>query len=79
MVIQQILHASKLLEGRISFETLIKLDIPTFDAIVDNEFANVDASYKAFRETGSVNAYTKNETPDPGTTFAKTLNENLRT
>lgn len=59
---QNILNASKLLEGRITFEELIKLDIPTFENIVSNEFANIDRSYKEFKETGAINAYTKNET-----------------
>jgi hypothetical protein len=59
---QNILNASKLLEGRITFEQLINLDIPTFENIVSNEFANIDRSYKEFKETGAINAYTKNET-----------------
>lgn len=62
LILQNILSASKLLEGRISFEQLIQLDIPTFEAIVDNEFANLDRSYREFKEQGKVNAYTKNET-----------------
>ena len=50
---QNILNASKLLEGRITFEQLIKLDIPTFENIVSNEDKNiiyyyifVDSEYK---------------------------------
>lgn len=61
-IMQEILNASKLLEGRISFEQLVSLDIPTFESIVNNEFANIDASYAAFKANGSINAYTKNET-----------------
>ena len=38
------------------------MDIPNFEALVDNEFANIDKSYKDFKEKGIVNAYTKNET-----------------
>lgn len=61
-IMQNILNASKLLEGRISFEQLVSLDIPTFESIVDNEFANIDSSYAAFKANGAINAYTKNET-----------------
>lgn len=38
------------------------MDIPNFDSLVDNEFANIDQSYKEFRENGIINAYTKGET-----------------
>ena len=61
-IMQNILNASKLLEGRMTFEQLLNLDIPTFENIVSNEFANIDRSYKEFKENGSINAYTKNET-----------------
>lgn len=61
-ILQNILNASKLLEGRITFEELLRLDIPTFEALVNNEFANIDNSYKEFKEKGIINAYTKNET-----------------
>jgi hypothetical protein len=61
-IMQNILNASKLLEGRFTFEQLISLDIPTFENIINNEFANIDRSYKEFKETGAINAYTKNET-----------------
>lgn len=37
------------------------MDIPNFEAVVDNEFANIDQSYKEFKESGIVNAYTKGE------------------
>ena len=60
-ILQNILNASKLLEGRFTFDQLLSLDIPTFEAIVDNEFANIDRSYKEFKEQGKINAYTKNE------------------
>ena len=60
-ILQNILDASKLLEGRVTFDQLLALDIPTFEAIVDNEFANIDRSLKDFKENGIVNAYTKNE------------------
>lgn len=50
------------MEGRITFEELLRLDIPTFEALVNNEFANIDNSYKEFKEKGIINAYTKNET-----------------
>lgn len=58
---QNILNASKLLEGRITFEQLINLDIPNFEKIVNNEFANIDKSFKDFKEHGVINAYTRNE------------------
>lgn len=38
------------------------MDIPNFESVVDNEFANIDKSYKEFKEKGIVNAYTKNDT-----------------
>lgn len=60
-ILQNILNASKLLEGRITFEQLIRLDIPNFERLVNNEFANIDKSYKDFKERGIVNAYTKHE------------------
>ena len=62
-----------MLEGRISFEQLVNLDIPTFESIVDNEFANIDASYKSFKEHGVINAYTKNETTKVDDNFLKQL------
>ena len=61
-IMQNILNASKLLEGRFTFEQLCNLDIPSFENIVNNEFHNIDVSYKEFKERGSINAYTKNET-----------------
>jgi hypothetical protein len=61
-IMQNILNASKLLEGRFTIEQLLSLDIPTFENIVSNEFHNIDVSYKEFKETGAINAYTKNET-----------------
>lgn len=73
-IMQNILNASKLLEGRITFEQLINLDIPTFENIVSNEFANIDRSYKEFKETGAINAYTKNETTKLDDAFLKDLN-----
>jgi hypothetical protein len=73
-IMQNILNASKLLEGRITFEQLINLDIPTFENIVSNEFANIDRSYKEFKETGAINAYTKNETTKLDEAFLKDLN-----
>ena len=61
-IMQNILNASKLLEGRFTFEQLCNLDIPSFESIVNNEFHNIDVSYKEFKEHGAINAYTKNET-----------------
>jgi hypothetical protein len=60
-IMQNILNASKLLEGRFTFDQLIELDIPNFENIVNNEFANIDSSYEAFNKQGTINAYTKNE------------------
>jgi hypothetical protein len=59
---QNILHASKLLEGRITFNELCAMGTAAFDKLVENEFANIDQSYKDFKERNIVNAYTKNET-----------------
>ena len=59
---QNILHASKLLEGRITFNELCAMGTASFDKLVANEFANIDQSYKDFKERNIVNAYTKNET-----------------
>lgn len=61
-IMQNILNASKLLEGRFTFEQLCLLDVPSFENVVSNEFHNIDVSYKEFKEHGSINAYTKNET-----------------
>ena len=61
-ILQNILQASKLFEGRFTYYELSSMDIPNFEALVDNEFANIDKSYKDFKEKGIVNAYTKNET-----------------
>ena len=44
-----------------TFDQLIELDIPNFENIVNNEFANIDSSYEAFNKQGTINAYTKNE------------------
>ena len=60
-IMQNILNASKLLEGRFTFDQLVELDIPNFENIVNNEFANIDSSYEAYKTHGTVNAYTKNE------------------
>ena len=60
-IMQNILNASKLLEGRFTFEELVELDIPNFENIVNNEFANIDSSLDAFKNHGTINAYTKNE------------------
>ena len=61
-ILQNILQASKLFEGRFTYNELSMMDIPNFEALVDNEFANIDKSYKDFKEKGIGNAYTKNET-----------------
>ena len=74
---QNILNASKLLEGRFTFEQLINLDIPTFENIVNNEFENIDISYKNFKETGSINAYTKNATTNLDEKFLKDLGKKV--
>jgi hypothetical protein len=76
-IMQNILNASKLLEGRFTFEQLITLDIPTFENIVNNEMANVDISYKNFKERGTVNAYTKNELEHLDEKFIKDLNKKI--
>lgn len=76
-IMQNILNASKLLEGRFTFEQLINLDIPTFENIVNNEFENIDVSYKNFKETGSINAYTKNETTNLDEKFLKDLGKKV--
>lgn len=60
-IMQNILNASKLLEGRFTFDQLLELDIPNFENIVNNEFANIDNSYAAFKQDGTINAYTRNE------------------
>lgn len=60
-ILQNILQASKLFEGRFNYNDIANLDIPNFEALVDNEFANIDKSYKNFKEKGIVNAYTRNE------------------
>ena len=46
-IMQNILNASKLLEGRFTFDQLVELDI--------------DNSYEAFTKNGTINAYTRNE------------------
>lgn len=61
-IMQTILQASKLLEGRVTLQELLSFDVPTFESLVDNEFANIDKSYEEFRKEGKINAYTKNET-----------------
>jgi hypothetical protein len=73
-IMQNILNASKLLEGRITFEQLLTLDIPTFENIVNNEFENIDRSYAAFKQNGTINAYTKNETTKLDDRFLKEMN-----
>lgn len=60
-IMQNILNASKLLEGRFTFDQLIELDIPNFENIINNEFANIDNSYEQFKNSGVINSYTKNE------------------
>lgn len=60
-ILQNILNASKLLEGRITFEELIALDIPTFESLINNEFANIDRSAEEFKTKGIVNAYSKDD------------------
>lgn len=60
-IMQNILNASKLLEGRFTFDQLVEMDIPNFENIVNNEFANIDSSYQSFKKDGTINAYTKNE------------------
>lgn len=60
-IMQNILNASKLLEGRFTFDQLVELDIPNFENIINNEFANIDSSYEQFKSSGTINAYTKNE------------------
>ena len=60
-IMQNILNASKLLEGRFTFDQLVELDIPNFENIINNEFANIDSSYEQFKTSGTINAYTKNE------------------
>ncbi len=60
-ILQNILQASKLFEGRFTYSEIANMDIPTFESLVDNEFANIDKSYKDFKERGVVNAYTKGE------------------
>ena len=74
-IMQNILNASKLLEGRITFEQLLSLDIPTFENVVNNEFENIDNAYKAFKEHGTINAYTKNETTKLDDKFLKEMNK----
>ena len=77
-IMQNMLNASKLLEGRFTFEQLISFDIPTFENIVNNEFSNIDKSYKAFKESGSINAYTKNETTNVDDKFLKDMNKKFK-
>lgn len=60
-ILQNILQASKLFEGRFNYNDIANLDIPNFEALVDNEFANIDKSYKNFKEKGIINAYTRGE------------------
>lgn len=72
-IIQNILNASKLFEGRFTFDYLINLDIPSFEKLIDNEFANIDRSYKEFKEKGIINAYTKHETTNIDDKFIKDL------
>lgn len=71
-IMQNILHASKLLEGRFTIEQLLALDIPTYESIVSNEFHNIDESYKEFK-SGHINAYTKNETTKLDESLLKNL------
>jgi len=61
-ILQNILQASKLFEGRFTYSEIASMDIPNFEALVENEFANIDLSYKNFKDKGIVNAYTRNET-----------------
>lgn len=77
-IVQNILNASKLFEGRFTFEQLIQLDIPTFENLVSNEFENIDRSMKEFKETGSINAYTKNETTNLDSKFLKDLDRKIK-
>lgn len=60
-ILQNILQASKLFEGRFNYNEIANMNIPDFEAMVDNEFINIDNSYKNFREKGIVNAYTRDE------------------
>lgn len=60
-ILQNILQASKLFEGRFNYNELASIDIPNFEALVDNEFANIDISFRNFKERGIVNAYTRSE------------------
>lgn len=78
-IMQNILNASKLLEGRITFDELLKLDIPTFESIVDNEFSNIDQSYSNFKEHGIIDAYTKGETTDIDNKFLKDISKQTQT
>lgn len=78
-ILQNILQASKLFEGRFTYNELSSLDIPNFEALVDNEFANIDNSYKNFREKGIVNAYTKGETNASNSEDLKFLNNAVKT
>lgn len=72
-IMQNILNASKLLEGRFTIEQLLALDVPTYENIVNNEFHNIDTSYKEFKERGKINAYTKNETTKIDDSILKSL------
>lgn len=67
-IFQNILNASKLLEGRITWEELLDLDIPTFETLVNNEFANLEKSQEDLKN-GVINAYNKNETPNMDSIF----------
>ncbi len=58
---QTLLNASKLLEGRFTFTEVCQMDIPTFQSMVDNELENIKLSIERFKETGIMNAYTKDE------------------
>lgn len=77
-IMQNILNASKLLEGRFTFDQLIDLDIPNFENIVNNEFANLDNSYAAFKDHGTVNAYTKNEIMNMDNKVLQEFNRNTK-
>ena len=78
VIIQNLLNASKLLEGRFTFEEILKLDIPAFEKIVNNEFANIDKSYKDFRENGTINAYTKHEPASLDESVLKQFERNVK-
>lgn len=50
------------MEGRITLDELLKIDIPTFESLVNNEFTNIEKSAQDLKDNGIINAYTKNET-----------------